>query len=585
MTEIDFYRLPRSVQDNLLDAFHGRFSPVPILAKRATRPTGVVWLVVSALATILLAVLLSVGFGDLESALALHPTWTVALYIALAATAALGVLKDLAHRSELRSLPFPSGVFVFPANVIDARQHRLRVYPLTKLSSVKAGAGGAVTLTLGGASFSFPVADASRAAEAVRAVEAARARLNEPLDGAQRRQLDPFEPPAVESPLASHVVLSRTIPWWQSRGWLLAVGVGALFGGALFMARNAMSDARASTAAQARDDVAAYKSYLARGRRDTGVVSDVLLPRAELRLAVAVGSVEAIDAFIVAYPKTGIQPEVDAARRAALSAELERAKKVGTLAALMAFAERYPEQRGDAELGRAKHALYVQAVARYKKEMPPGGEATAELVGKLVAHAERLGPKKTEQGYRGPGIVVRFRPLPSKEMDRADDLVRLNPMFNGTRSLPSQHLDPAKLEPHAVTTARTLADELARRFDPEILTFEPGPPIQGSDEELLAVTVPTLVVSFRVETSGAAYATKNPRGIFLGLLFHFKTDFVVPGDPKPARWKYTSSQRVPVDMLTDPAATGLEAKIYEAMARAAFADAGKRYLAKWFKAP
>jgi hypothetical protein len=158
-------------------------------------------------------------------------------------------------------------------------------------------------------------------------------------------------------------------------------------------------------------------------------------------------------------------------------------------------------------------------------------------------------------------------------------------MFNGTRSLPSVHLDPAKLEPHAVSTARTLADELGRRFDPEILTFEPGPSIQGAGEELPAVTVPTLVVSYRVENSGAAYATKNPRGIFLGMVYHFKADFMVPGDAQPARWKYMSSQRVPLDLLKDPQASGLEATIYDAMTRAAFADAGKRYLAKWFKAP
>lgn len=588
MTEIDFYRLPRAVQDNLLDALHGRFSPVPILAKRATRPTVAAWLAVSALAAILLAALLGVGFGELESALALHPTWAVALYVALAATAALGVLQILAFQSEVRSLPFPPGVFVFPASVIDARYHRLRIYPLTELSSVKAAIGGAVTLALRGASFSFPVAHVSKAEEAVRAIEAARERLKEPLDPAQRRQIDPLEPPAVESPLASPVALARTMRWWQARASLLAIaiGAGALFGAALFLARNAMSDARASTTARARDDVAAYKSYLLRGRRDKDVVADVLLPRAELRLAVAAGSVEAIDAFIAAYPKTGIQPEVDAARLAALTAELERAKKVGTLAALMDFGERYAKQGVDAELDRAKHALYTQAVARYKKEMAPGGEAAiAELVGKLVAHAERAGPKKTAQGYRGPALAVRFRQLPSKDMDRADDLVRLNPMFNGTRSLPSVHLEPAKLEPHAASTARTLADELGRRFSPEILTFEPGPSIQEAGEEPPAVTAPTLVVSFRVENSGAAYATKNPRGIFLGMVFHFKADFMVPGEAQPTRWRYTSSQRVPLELLKDPPTGGLEATIYDAMTRAAFADAGKRYLAKWFKAP
>src|SRR6185503_4684887 len=134
------------------------------------------------------------------------------------------------------------------------------------------------------------------------------------------------------------------------------------------------------------------------------VVSQVLLPRAELRLAVAQGSVEAVDAFIRAYPKTGIQAEVDAARQNALVGEFERARKTGTLAALLSFAERYPKHGIDKAFDQAKHALYLRAQARYKAEMPKGSESHAEFVGRLVAYAERAGAKTTAKGLRGPTV-------------------------------------------------------------------------------------------------------------------------------------------------------------------------------------
>src|SRR5262249_31556372 len=159
--------------------------------------------------------------------------------------------------------------------------------------------------------------------------------------------------------------------------------------------RNLTSDGRMFTLATRRDDVATYQRYLAQGRDHVDEVSQVRLPRAELRLAVAQGSVEAVDAFMRAYPKTGIATEVEAARRAALAAELARARKADTLTALLSFAERYPDHGLGKELDQAKHALYARAHAHYKSEVPKGGEQNAELVGQLLAYAERMGAKTT----------------------------------------------------------------------------------------------------------------------------------------------------------------------------------------------
>lgn len=585
MTEIDFYKLSRPIQDGLLDSLGGQFTPAPILSRRGTRHPVLAWLAVSATAALLLAALCAVGFGKVESRLALHPTAAIAAYVLLAAISALGVIRALACRSSLKALPFAPGVFLFPANVIDARDHRLRVFPLAELSSVLAGPSGTVVVMFGSRRFSFPVPEASRTQELVQQVEAARERMRTELDAAERRQLDPLEPPAVHSPLASSIPLSRHAALRERLAWLAAPAVGIALGAGLFFLRNGMSDARMFASVQARNDVASYTSYLARGRRHREVVSQVLLPRAELRLAVAQGSVGAVDAFLRAYPRTGIQAEVDAARRAALVAELEGARKVGSLAALLSFAERYPKHGIDQVFAQAKHALYVRALERYKSEMPKGGEQNAEFVGRLLSYAERVGARSTAQGYRGPAIQIRFWRLPSQDLKRADDLVMKSPMFAGVASLPSRYLDATHLEPHERSTAGALAEGLAHGFDPEIVTFEPGAPIEGAVEEPLAVTAPTLVVSYRVETSGNAYASKKPQVILIGPLFLFKAEFILPGDARPLSVKHRIAPRIPGDIVRQetgvPPLGTIETAVYEAMIRDAFVELRKRYLAKW----
>ncbi|WP_437776351.1 hypothetical protein [Sorangium sp. So ce1097] len=588
MKEIDFYKLPRPIQDSVIEAFRGRFAPAPIISRHGTRRTIVAWLAVSAAAALLLAALCAAGFGDVNSALARHPTAAAAAYVLLAAITAIGVLQALAYNAALVSLPFTPGLFVFPANLIDARDHRLRVFPLAELSRVSANRRGAVVLTFGGTQHAFPLEDPSRSGDVAREIEAAWSRMKAKPDPAELRRLDPFEPPAIESPFASTIPLSREVQGWQSHGWLLAAAVGAVLGLGLFVLRDRMSDARMYAAARARDDVAAYRSYITRGRGHGEVVSQVLLPRAELRLAVAKGSVEAIDDFIRAYPKTGIQAEVAAARRAALTAELERAREAGTLAALLAFAERYPKHGLDKAFNDARHALYARALERYKGEMPEGSEQNADFVRRLLAYAERVGPRSTPQGLRGPAVQVRFRRLPSQDLKRADELVMKSPMFRGVTSLPTRYVDATRLDPQEERTASALAEGLARGFEPELVTFEPGPPFEGSAEERPSVTSPSLVVSYRVESSGSAYGSKKPQIIIMGLKFFFKAEFILPGDAEPLLTSYKIAQRVPAGVIQQQTAAppppgSLEAIVYEAMMREAFIDLGERYLSTWFR--
>src|SRR6185503_8804566 len=54
MTEIDFYRLPREIQDGLLDALRGQLMPAPILTRPGTRQAVLGWIAVSGAAALAL---------------------------------------------------------------------------------------------------------------------------------------------------------------------------------------------------------------------------------------------------------------------------------------------------------------------------------------------------------------------------------------------------------------------------------------------------------------------------------------------------------------------------------------------------
>ncbi|MEJ7732141.1 MAG: hypothetical protein WKG00_23385 [Polyangiaceae bacterium] len=581
MTEIDFDKLERPVQDSLLDSMRAQFAPRPILVRLGVKRTMEGWLLLAAAALLALVVLCLAGYGDADSPFSIHPVWVAAVYVALAGACALGVIEAMVQRARQASLPFVPGLYLFPANLIDARQRKLCVYPLTDLASVAAGKGTSVVLDFKGHAFEFPLPDAARVAEAVGAVEAARDALA-PLSERERTRLDPLAAPVVASPLTAGLALRRAAPTWERLHLALAVVAGLLVGGGAFLVRNALSDARMLAWARGRDDVPSYEKYLVRGQRGRDEVSRVHLPRAALRVALQSRTVESIEAFKKAFPATEIPAEVQAARQTALAAELAQARSEGTFTALFGFAEKYPDHGLGPELEAGKKALYARALARYKAG---AAEPVSAFLPGFVAASQKIGPRKADGGFRGPAVEVRFRHVPSKEMDRADSLVRQNPMFNGTPSLPSEHLVDARFEPMERETAQAIVAGLGAAIDPEVAVFTPGARVDGAADLPASFPAPTLVINYRVEPSGAAYATKKPRGIFLGLLFFFTTDFVVPGG-EPLRTKVTSSQRVPVPMLKDAATARpgtLEAQIYQAMSKEAFAEIRDHYLAAWTK--
>ena len=588
MKQVDFYGLPRPVQDRLLDSLSGRFEPRPVLHRLGTASRAVRWLGLAGAGAFGVALVAIIGLGNVESPLALHPVPTVALYALLVAAVGVGLLSALEHKSRIGDLPFRPGIYLFGSALLDARDSAFKVHALDGLTRLTKGPGSMVTLVFGSEQFSLPLADPTRADEAVQLIEGAKNRLAI-LDEKGRFEIDPLELPAVVSPLAPTAPLARTAPLWEKQRWALGILLGCLLGAVIFWLRNTASDNRMLASAQLENDVAAYRGYLARGKRHREIVASVLLPRAVLRGAIEAGTVEAIDGFMRDFPETGIKAEVEVARRNAMVAELERARAKGTLAALLDFAQQHPDHGLNAPFDQARSALFARAKARYRKEMTEGAEDHAALVDRLIAYAEKAGAQKTDAGHRGPAVEIRFQRIASKTLGRADAAIRKNPMFNGAASYPAQYFEPKRLEPNETAVANAIKERFAKVFEPEILTFVVGAPVEGESDEPPEPTVPTLFISHRLEWSGGAVARDKPRGVFIGILLFFKTAFVIPGDTAPLKSKYTAGENVSHELIAKnadkPSAGALESAVYESLLNDGFAQFRGRYLAKWFAKP
>ena len=254
-----------------------------------------------------------------------------------------------------------------------------------------------------------------------------------------------------------------------------------------------------------------------------------VLPRAELE-AVKDGSVEAIEKFIATHPTSRIQTEVSSALRQAMLVELESVKKAGTVSALTDFAKRHPNNLVDAELRQAIHAVYQTALARYKKESGTRDQNVLTFVERLLAYAEKNGPR----------AEIRFRRKPTKSMEIADAAIKKSPFFMGNPSVPSQYFDDAHARSREAVAGKAIVSRFAAAFPPDILALDVGQPLLETDPPLPPSKIPTMFVEHSAEMSGASYLSANPRGVFVGLGMLFEVVFRIPDEGKPQKYRFSA---------------------------------------------
>jgi hypothetical protein len=588
--KIDFYRLPRPVQDRFAAATRRSAPPAPLLFCPAPSKSVWAYLVASGALALGATVLLLAGWGNIDSPFALHGKRLLAVDVALFAASAYGVVHAMGILRALDALPWRAGTYLFPACVVNADGPALLVWPVSEAEAVERVATpvSGLALRMGdGSRVVVPArADAAERAEAaLRTIRQELARAIAEDDAHALAELDPLHDRAMSSPVGPTESMRPQVPVSKRFDWAIALAVGALLGLAIGTTRNSMSDEAMYRSTVATSSVAGYQRYLAQGGKHADEVRDVLLPRLELRDAEAQGTIEALQAFIAAHPTAKIGPEVDAALRRAMLLELDKAKKAGTVAALDDFAQKYPDdgtspapdgaalptppghgqELVSAELKAARHALYVAALAAWRKKAQPDA-ATDAFMGRLLAWAERT---------KGPSCEVRFRFKPSQSLDDADKSVMKSGHFPGPDALPSKYVTSDAMRQREQRVAQSLVEGFASAFPADVLLARAGDRI--APDAPMPGSPPMLVIEYTPEWSRANTTSLRQNTVFAGLAFVFDTSFGLPeGAPLKVSvksWRGAELWKIKSEGLSRE---DYQQKVYDAMFDGAFDQLGKK---------
>ncbi|HEV3191423.1 MAG TPA: hypothetical protein VGY54_13035 [Polyangiaceae bacterium] len=563
-SKIDFFGLPRPVQDRFAAATRRSAPPAPLLFMRA--PRTVAWALLAASGALMLVelVVLRMGWGDVNSSLAIHGPLMIAFESILLGLAAYGVLHAMAILVSLESLPFRAGTYLFPACAIEARGQVLQVWPVSDIESVDRVTAPSPGLELRMRDRSrvvIPARSAKDAERAQSALEPIRKELARALadgDPHALAELDPLHDSAMSSPIGPTERMQQSIALWTRFDWAIAAVIGLVVGHVLGATRNSISDDAIYRTVVAGGTEEAYRAYLKQGGRHSEEIENVLLPHAELQSAEARGSVDALREFTQTHPSSKIGSEIEAAMRRALLVDLDKAKQAGTVTALDDFARGNTEPYVATELKAARHALFQQALAAWKKKARADA-ATSAFMDRLFAWSE---------GH-GPVCELRFRYEPSASLEDADGSVRKSGHYPGNDALPSNYVTAPAFRPREQRVAEAIAQGFATAFPADVLSIRAAEPLAADAPPPMT---PTLLVVYNAEWARAIAACPKPDTVFAGFIFAYNAAFsVVDGKPPmkiavkawrgPEAWKVRSEDRTRQEF---------EQKVYDAMIDGAF---------------
>jgi hypothetical protein len=578
MKAVDFYTLPRAIQDRFVGSVMSGFPPAPLLASRGSTRTKLVWLGVSGSCFLGLIIAARLGFGALDSGLSLHSGKALPLYFLFVFGFAFGLVQAFARVVRERALPYTAGIYLFPACLIDARDDQFRVYETRDLTSVDVQGPAIRIVFSGSAQFFFPLSRPDTGTALVGEIQAARDRAmhaHATEDPKELVAVDPLHNPRFSSPVGPRDAYELKRAPWGKLGPVVAAGIALVIGPTLWALRNSGSDKKMYAAATRLNESEPYRLYLAHGDRFKEEVADILLPRSELHDAKDAGTVDALLKYKAGHPNSKIPSEVNASIRGAMLSELEKAKAPGTLAALEDFNKRYPDHGVEPEYRAAVHAVYARELESYKKRAPTKDKdhVATLFMERLFAWGEKHGPK----------VEIRFRRKASTTMDRADQFILKTPTFMGVITYPSRFFDDKHAGPREAALGKTLASQF-EGVAPELFQVAVGPVVTEAD--LPDPKDPTLFITHVADWSGHNYTSSRPRGSYIGMNFNFEAAFVIPGDAKPYKFKAEIFRHAATYVLKEDepmlAPGQAEEKVYEAMATEAFDKFAKQLLANFF---
>ncbi|MCH2109025.1 MAG: hypothetical protein MK135_06830 [Polyangiaceae bacterium] len=567
---IDFFQLTRTLQDRFVESSRGAAAPA-VLAWRPLkdfRPSA--WFAVGGLTVLLWAGYTMHGFGDLGSSWALGGVAQLGGHVLFGALSGFCFLHACSLLWSSSRQAYASGIYLFPAALIIARRNILRTYLPAELT-VSAGNGHLRVELKGGATYSLTIKDKRPATEVQAQYEQGARQWSTSQDALERARLHPLIDSGVPNPLAP------TQPLREKRfaGFFVQAAVVLLFaiatGVTVSQIRNRRSEREIYRTAVELNTVDSYQTYLKRGgtRAD---VPELYLPRAELEVARAEGTVGAIEAFLERNAESRIIEEVRAAHRQALLEELNLAIAQGTVAAIDELPKRFrAASLIEPEMVAARHAIYVRAYESFRKQATDDQDVL-EFAQQLLNFVEK----------KGPQVLLQIEQKFTQDPALLDKIVSKNrKYFLGTKSLPTQYF----LGENARRREKALLESLQKRFQEafpeELVRFELAPLPEKANEEIPAREVPTLTISHSDKLSGG-YVGGRPKTLYLGASVTIRTRFLVPEQESAeftTKWSSWRQPRfAPRKERSFPIPT-----VYEAMMAGAFDKFEAKYLRTWFK--
>jgi hypothetical protein len=569
--KVEFYRLPRPVQDRFAAATKRTAPPAPLLFKPAPRTTVWAYLGGSLVVALVAAGVLRMGWGQVDSPLALHGLKMVVVDVLLWAVAAYGVVHAMSLLRALDVLPYKAGTYLFPGCLVEALGPTLRVWAVGDAESVELVTAPAHAIQLhmrDGSRVAVParnLEDGQRVEKALESMRSDLARAIAEDDMHVLAELDPLHDSAMSSPIGPSEPMTYSVPAWTRFDWGVALAAGVVLGLVLAWTRNGMSDEAMFRAVAASATAPAYRQYMAQGGSHSAEVRDTLLPRLELREAEAQGTPEAVQAFAKDHASSKIGPEIEAALHRSLQGQLDKARQAGTITALDDLAKKYPDGGLEPDIKAAKHVLYAQAFADWKKKATPDA-ATAAFMERLLAQVEKSGQATVD---------VRFRLKPSKTLADADKQVTKSNHFPGPDALPSKYVTDAAMHKREQRVAGDLVKGLGAELPADVLALRAGEPLAA--DAPLPKDVPTLVVDYAPEWSHVNTVSTKPPTIFAGINFTFDVSFVLPeGAPLTIRtksWRGAELWKMKGEGMERP---DFEQQVYDSMFDGAFDQLSKK---------
>lgn len=491
MQRIDFFALERVVQDRLVAAARGGYSPKLLGAAPLPLRLASLQVVAAAGASFVLLFAPLVGWGSLGSSLGRQGFVFFALY-ALAASTLAAVGAIVAVRMHARATaPVAPGVYMFPGVLIEADGDELRCHRLAHLQELSV-VGALVRLRYAHASLSFSCDDAQSAEAMAAELTNARALL---ASGKLEPELsDPLTAPKFASPVGPVGAHHRTASFWRGLGLGLAIAMGIGCSLLLWWGRNYQSDEAMYAAARAQDTQPAYEAYLVSGQRHADEVRTLDLPR------VSTVRAESLQFKIASAKVAGDAPKLR-------SLIARGGTPQGLHAPLQCTATAAdPDPCAPLLVASALSEIADERIRVHIAPAPKSDPAEAVTWAGLIRRATMMGGALR--------VSVSHGRIDHVALARSDKYLGQSTLFMGEVSRLSKHFDELDEIARDARDQEALIKALRLRFEPIELQV-----LGGASEPSDAGR---LEIKRTNAWSGRVYSARSPRGVFLGMTYGFE---------------------------------------------------------------